>query len=161
MRGAANTVGLDELLAMLGEMENRTEEIAKRALYQGAKVMADAYRKGVGSIKAVERGPGEDRHHARYPTPDEKEALDAIGIASFRGSGSEVDTLIGIGLGDEGYFEMDGKTKPLAMIARSINSGTSFMKKQPVLRKAASMAKGPAAAAVVQEAERIIREITK
>ena len=38
--------------------------------------------------------------------------------------------------------------KPVPLIANAINSGTSFMKKQPFLRKAFTQSKGPANAAI-------------
>ena len=80
------------------------------------------------------------------------------GIARFRKEGGDVNTLIGV-TGNAGYAMVDGKRKPVRMIARAINSGTSFMKKQPVFRKAASMSKGAAQAAVVAKAEEMFNEI--
>lgn len=163
MRGIANTVGIDQLMEMLGDLAERTPEIAAMALYKGAGIVADRYSAAAASVTAKERGPGEDRKTARYPTPDEKGAMqDCIGIANFRHyGGAEVDTLIGVGQGDGGYAEVDGKDKAAMMIARAVNSGTYFMHKQPVFRKAARMCKDEAARAVVAEAERLINEIIK
>ena len=76
----------------------------------------------------------------------------------FRKNGSEVDTLIGISY-DSGYTQIAGKQKAVAVIARSINSGTSFMKKQPVFRRAKNSAQGAAKAAIVAKAEKMFDEI--
>ena len=70
-----------------------------------------------------------------------------------------MDTLVG--LAKSGYTQVAGKRKPVAVIARSINSGTSFMQKQPVIRQAVTGAKASAEAAIISKAETMIEEITK
>lgn len=156
MAGQQTTVGLDEVMAMLNKLDENTEAIAKRALYIGAKVVADAYTAAVNSIRTSarrwHREPG-----GRLPTREEKDALH-IGISRFRGDTTEVDTIIGVA---EGYTTVGGRQKATKLIARSINSGTSFMQKQPVFRKASSTSRRAGQEAVVAEAERLIDEITK
>lgn len=48
--------------------------------------------------------------------------------------------------------------KPIAVIANSINSGTSFMKKQPFVRKAVSKATRPAMAVMIRTIEQAFEE---
>lgn len=54
-----------------------------------------------------------------------------------------------------------GNAKPVAVIANAINSGTSFMEKQPFFRKAVNQSKGKAVAKIESEAERLAEEIMK
>ena len=54
-----------------------------------------------------------------------------------------------------------GNAKPVAVIANAINSGTSFMEKQPFFRKAVNQSKGKAVATIESEAERLAEEIMK
>ncbi len=54
-----------------------------------------------------------------------------------------------------------GNAKPIAVIANAINSGTSFMDKQPFFRKAVSQAKGRALSRIESEAQRLADEIIK
>ena len=49
--------------------------------------------------------------------------------------------------------------KPIGVIANAINSGTSFMKKQPFIRKAVKKATPKAEAAIIETAERLIETI--
>lgn len=158
MPGGMETGGIEQLSEMLGNLGENTERIASAALYSGAAVMADAYRAAARSIVT-----GSGRHHdepgGRLPTPAEKEAVQNVGIAHFRHEGgAEVDTVIGM---PEGYAEVNRRRKAIKLIARSINSGTSFMKKQPVFRKAERTAVGPSEAAMVARAEALIDTITK
>ena len=82
------------------------------------------------------------------PSPEEKAILEKAkhGVARFRNDGTKIQT--SIGFDNAGYAELNGKTKPIPLIANSINHGTSFMKKQPFLRKAFSQNQSAAVAAV-------------
>ena len=128
--------GLSELSEMLRQMGEKAEGIAAGGLYEGAGVMADEIRKGAEGINTS------PFHYAvfvtRDPSPEEKAAvLEAgAGIAKFQKNGSEVNT--SVGYRNAGYTTINGKTKPIPQIVNAINSGTSFMKKQPFVRKAAT-----------------------
>ena len=79
----------------------------------------------------------------------EKAALQGkTGIAKFDKNGTEVQT--SVGFRNAGYAQLKGKTVPIPKIVNAINSGTSFMTKQPFVRKAAS-AGGPRAMAAMKE----------
>ena len=62
----------------------------------------------------------------------------AAGIAKFNKNGTEVDT--SVGFRNAGYAELNGKMVPIPKIVNAINSGTSFMNKQPFVRKSANTA---------------------
>lgn len=151
--------GLDELGSRIAQLGIRAQEIASAALYDGAGVMAGALKKGVNSIE-TESFKYAPSGKTRKPSPQEKAALQRkVGIAKFHKNGSEVDTLVG--MGRSGYCQISGKKKPVIVVARSINSGTSFMEKQPVIRKAITQNKAAAEAAIVAKADAMINEITK
>ena len=128
--------GLNELSEMISQMGEESGKIAAGGLYEGAGVMADEIKKGAERIKTS------PFHYAvfvtRDPSPEEKAAvLEAgVGIAKFNKNGSEVDT--SVGYRNAGYTTINGKTKPIPQIVNAINSGTSFMQKQPFVRKAAT-----------------------
>ncbi len=151
--------GIEELSRKLTELGERAEEVAARSLYDGAGVMANAYAQAVNSIQA------QPFRYAfgglqRYPSFEEKDALQGkTGIAKFDKNGSEVNTSIGIS--GAGYANIAGKQKAVRMIANAVNSGTSFMVKQPVFRRAATQARDAASAAIVAKAEKLIDEIIK
>lgn len=152
------TEGLTELSQMLTTLEDKAQDVASGSLYEGAGVVGDAFSSAINGIQT------EPFHWAKYgetrkPSPDEKAALiGKSGIAKFNKNGGEVDTLIGI-TGNAGYAMVGKKLKPVRMIARSINSGTSFMQKQPVFRRAASQSQGKAKAAIVSKADEMFNEI--
>ena len=156
MPGGMNTDGTDELSRMLNRLGEEAPDVAAKALYSGAGVVADAYRRAVSEIKT-----GNRRYHkepgGRLPTPDEKRALEgATGISKFEGSGAEISTVVGIG---DGYASVRGRQKAVKVIARSINSGTSFMKKQPVFRKASTTSRDPAQRAMIEKVNELMDKI--
>ena len=79
------------------------------------------------------------------------------GVAKFRKTGVEVQT--SVGMQNAGYAQLGKKMKPIPLIANSIESGTSFMKKQPVIRKALKQAEGKALATIEQGLEERIKEL--
>lgn len=148
--------GLDKVSAMLNRLGDQAESVAARALYDGAGVMADAYANAARSI-----GAAPFRYavfQKRAPSFEEKAAVvGKTGIAMFDKNGSEVNT--SVGFSGSGYVTIAGKQKAVRMIANAINSGTSYMIKQPVFRKAARTAAGPASGAIVAKADKLFQEI--
>ena len=158
MAMSIETNGLEELSSMLSQLGGQAENVAAGSLYDGAGVVADAFKGAVGSIRTE---PFKGKRDRRLPSPEEKAALmGKTGIAKFNRTGDEVETLIGVS-GAAGYANIGGKAKAVRLIARSINSGSSFMPKQPVFRKAKSASQGKAKAAIVSKAEKMFNEIIK
>lgn len=145
-----------EVQNKLDKVGRDAEKISKQALYAGAGVAADAYGAAISEIKTEKfkyAGEGE----TRLPSQAEKNVLKA-GVARFRSNGSSVETVIGL---QSGYAYLAGHKTPIMKIARAINSGTSFMHKQPFVRKAKAAAKNKGAAAIVEAANKLIDEIIK
>lgn len=148
--------GFEELDRMLAELGSKATEVAKKSLYDGAGIMADAFTAAVNSIQTE---PFKGKRDSRLPSPEEKQALiGRTGIARFNVTGGEVNTIVGVTEAG-GYAKIGSEKKAVRLIARSINSGTSFMAKQPVFRKAKNAAQKNATAAIVAKAEEMYNEI--
>ena len=150
--------GMAEISETLTQMEERAPGVAAKALYEGAGIMADEIKK---KAKQIKTGPGVTKQDARYATPEEKEIVlqASAGIAKFRKNGTEVDT--SVGFRNAGYALLKGRTVPIPKIVNSINSGTSFMHKQPFVRKAASGGGKKAMAAMKEVIETEFEAMTK
>ena len=81
------------------------------------------------------------------------------GVAKFRKNTINVNT--SVGLQNSGYGIVNGKTVPVPLIANAINSGTSFMEKQPFMRKAFSQSKGSAMQAIEEELKTRLEEMSE
>ena len=170
-----STEGMKELEQMLRDAGNAAQGAASAGLYEGAGVIADAVSKAVHGIAAApfKYAAGGNK---RQPSQEEKAILEAApkGVAKFKKTGVSVDT--SVGFNQAGYAAItwnharsgartkykvrEGKakqakyanggtsSKPVPVIANAINSGTSFMEKQPFFRKAVSQNSGKAKKAI-------------
>lgn len=150
---------LDKISEMLAKIGEKTEAVAKKALYEGAGVVADEIQKNANAIPTAPFHYVKDG--TRLPSPEEKEIVvnAGVGIAKFEGGGSEVNTSVGYKA--SGYAILKNRLKPVPLIAASINSGTSFMKKQPFFRKAANSGGKKATTAMKAVVETEFEAITK
>lgn len=151
MPASINVDGLDALESMLDKAGQDAGHIAAAGLYDGAGVMADRLTAAIDGIRTQPFHYAKDGQK-RLPSPEEKAVLQRArhGVAKFRDSGTSVQT--SVGLQNSGYTKMVGKTSvPIPKIANAINSGTSFMQKQPFFRKAVSQGQAQATAAIEQK----------
>ena len=168
--------GMDQLFSAMEKLPEKARKIAAEGLYEGAGVVADKVSSAVQGIATApfKYAKGGTK---RLPSPEEKAIVAGArhGVAKFRNNGISIQT--SVGYQNSGYAAITwnhAKTgasrtkykqgangrmvhasqgtgssmKPVPLIANSINSGTSFMTKQPFLRKAFSQSKVAAAAAI-------------
>ena len=175
MAWTMKTKGMDDLLHKMEKIGDQAVGAAAQGLYKGAGVVADSVSAAVNGIATEPFHYAKDGEK-RKPSPEEKAIVANArhGIAKFRNNGLNINT--SIGFNHAGYAAItwnhakndvrtkykvkNGKayrasmgirgqsSKPIAVIANAINSGTSFMEKQPFLRKAFSQSVGSAEGAM-------------
>ena len=151
--------GMVEISELLDKMEKQAPKVASRALYEGAGIMAEEIKQQAQEIKTAPFKYAKDGQ--RLPSPEEKEIVIAagMGIAKFDKNGTEIDT--SVGYRNAGYADLNGKKKPIPVIVNAINSGTSFMNKQPFIRKAANSGGKKAIAAMKETIEAEFEAMSK
>lgn len=133
--------GTDELVLRLSRLESGADEIAKKAIYKGAGIMADQVKRNLESnLSGSDSSTGE--------------LLDCLGITSMK-EDSEGNWNAKIGF--DGY---DGNGVPNALKARAMESGTSKQQKKPFVRPAISQAKERAKQAMQAVIEEEIERLT-
>ena len=147
-------VGIDNFIKDMDVRSKSFKDMAGRSLYVGADIIADKFRE---NIKALPERSKSAKQGAplRGVTPEQKQAmLDHMGIARMQ----NLDGTYDIKIGFEGYD--NDKTKkypnghPISMIARSVESGTSFLQKTPFIRTTYQQAHAQAEAAMAETLER-------
>ena len=152
--------GIDDLIAEYNKIASNTEEMIGKVIYQGAGVVFKSVQQAVEGINTDDSHEfGTSDNPMKGPTSIQKEGLKhSLGIAKMRNDGGFWNVKIGF----DGYNYVKTKTwpkgQPNAMVARSIESGTSWMTKQPFMRKAETSAKGRCEQAM---ADAINKELTK
>lgn len=154
--------GIDTYLSQLTNLEFQSPHIAGKAVFEGAKIVTDAVRSGIEGLPVQDTNyKGKARPiMVRGVTSLQKEGLlEGLGIATMRCEGSFWNVKVGM----DGYNSNKTKNypngQPNAMIARSIESGTSFRQKSPFIAPAVRKTKAAAEAKMAQVCDEEISKI--
>lgn len=140
--GTLRLKGFEEYEAILSKMKNGTEEIIGKVTYQGAKVIADEVRKSIQSIPLVQGyGTAEHPLPGGVTKPQKDGLLKGFGISGLQNDGGFYNVKIGF----DGYNSVSTdkypKGQPNQLVARGVESGTSWKRKHPFMRPAVTRAK--------------------
>lgn len=159
--------GLEEYEKLLSKISSptATREIAGAAIYAGAEVVADAIKKSIEALPVVEddlQRHGSARHMLTTITKKQKDGLlEGFGITQMR----EESGYYNVKLGFDGYNKVKTKQypagQPNALIARSINSGTSFRAKTQFVDLATKESKPQAEKAMAKAFDKKLEEQMK
>lgn len=147
--------GLEEYLSMLGNLEFRMDDVIGRSVFDGAAIVADAVKKAIDDIPERQQGSSTGVYD------DQRQGLkDGLGIAKLQNDNGYFN----VKLGFDGYNTHVTKTypkgQPNALIARSINSGTSFSPKYPFVDNTTKRVKAEAEQAMSDRLDSEIKQIT-
>lgn len=125
--------GLDEYLRKLEQLQNSSDEAVGKAIYEGAGIVAKACASAIQSL------PVNNQYGQGGITSVQKAGL----IEGFGISHAQTDGLYrNVKLGFDGYNGQKTKKypngQPNSLIARSINSGSSYRQKNPFIDRATS-----------------------
>lgn len=152
------TCDVDKYLAKCEKLKYQTSKVAGRAIYEGAKVVAAETKSSIQSLPVSANTSG--RHGRRNPTQEEKDALlTGLGIARKKVEGDFINVKIGFDGYDGHETDKYPTGHPISMIARSINAGTTFMRKNPFMSRAVRSSKAAAIKAMEEEIDKQVKEI--
>ena len=151
--------GMDEYLAKLGNLEFAAPGLVGQAIYEGAKVVADQVR---AEIEALPTAESKRVATPRDPTQVEKDGLlDGLGVAKKKNDSGYINVKIGMDGYNTDKTKKYPRGKPNAMIARSIESGSTVMKRNAFISRAVNKTKKEAEAAMQKVFEEGIEKIVK
>ncbi len=154
--------GIDNYISQLNKLQQSTKDgVVGKTVYAGAEVVADSVRR---AIQALPVGDGRARDGGLIDTvtlPQKAGLLDGFGISRMK----DDDGFVNVKLGFAGYNATRTRRyprgQPNALIARSVNSGTTFRKKTKFVDKAVNSARKAAQAAMDAACSREIEKIMK
>lgn len=160
--GKIEVTGLDYVEKMLKRFDADVEAIIKIGVYEGAGVIANAVREGIDALPTDSWHLGASHPIMRGPSPEQKEGLqEGFGISKMQNTGGSINVRIGF----NGYNKVKtlsySEGQPNVLIARSVESGTSYMQKTPFVRKALNKAKKQAIDAVQRKVSAAARAIAE
>lgn len=154
--------GIDNYIKQLNKLQQSTKDgVVGKTVYAGAAVVADAVKD---AVRALPVGSGHAAQGELVDTvtlPQKKGLLDGFGISRMK----DDDGFVNVKLGFDGYnstkTEKYPNGQPNVLIARSVNSGTTFRKKTKFVDKAVNASKKAAEAAMDAACSREIEKIMK
>lgn len=156
--------GLEEYRRKLSELSALSQErLLGAAIYDGAAIAADAIRTELEAVP-TQNGRGTADKPKIGPSEIEKEGLkESLGVTPLRTDNGFVNVKIGF----DGYNAKISPTplyprgKANQMIARSVESGTSFMLAHPFVKEALRKCRKQAKEAMGRRVEEEINKIMK
>lgn len=162
----ATLKGFDEAIAQLENLSNNVDGVLKKGLYDGAGFMVEEVKKrlnamrvvpDIDNIKAYRTG---EKYH--LSVTQRRCLVESVGIAPFE---VEHKALIDTHIGFDGYNDIKTKKypngQPNQLIARVVESGSSYMDKTPFIRQATNAGKKKAEQLMKETIENEIKKLTK
>lgn len=155
--------GLDDYIAKLQKLGDVTEDIIKQAVYEGAGVLADGIRSSIQSLPTVKDSFYVHDGELLYGVTEKQKQglLDGLGISEMKNEAGYINVKIGFNGYNSEKTRKYPQGQPNALIARSVESGTSVRIKRPFVRPAVARNKAAAEDAMRKTVDKLIAEKMK
>lgn len=154
----AKIVGITDYLEQLEKIQENSSKVVGKMIYDGAGIVADEVRRRITMIpkrEVYETSIG--KHHTRGITDVEREGLlGSLGISKMRNDNGFFNVAIGFDGYNANETERYPNGHPNSMVARSIESGTSWLSKTPFITPAVQATNG----SVVRAMEKVFDNAT-
>lgn len=147
--------GIDNYIRELDKLTLRAEPQIKQAVYVGGGIVADAVRK---SIEALPSRTGKFKEPPVSGVTAAQKAglLEGLGISPMRNDSGYINVHVGMDGYNKTITENWPRGVPNALVARSLESGTSWLKKHPFIAPAVRSVKTQAEMAMAAEFDKAI-----
>lgn len=154
--------GLRDYELMLSKIEGSTDEMIGRAVYAGAGIVADAVKQGIQSLPVV-TGYGTDTNPLPGGVTAAQKAglLDGFGISKLQDDGGYLNVKLGFDGYNRTRTEMYPQGQPNQLVARGVESGTSWKQKKPFIRPATTRSRKAAETEMKRVLDEEIEKIAK
>ena len=152
--------GLEEYERKLSRLGKESEKVAGAAIYEGAAIMADAIRQNIESLPIVTGYGTTDAPLPGGVTRSQKQGLlDGLGITPM----SSDNGFYNVKIGFDGYNSTKTKNypqgQPNQLVARGVESGTSWKMKKPFVRPAINRSRKTVEKTMAETLDREINKI--
>lgn len=147
---------------MLSRLEGSTDEMIGKAVYAGAGIVADAIKDSIKALPIV-RGYGteSDPLPGGVTAPQKAGLIDGLGISHMQDDMGYLNVKIGFDGYNTTKTEKYPQGQPNQLVARGVESGTSWKQKKPFIRPAVNKSKNRAEAEMARILDEEIKKIAK
>ena len=154
--------GLSDYELMISKLSKGVDDIAGKAIYAGAGIVADAIKENIKALPIV-RGYGttENPLPGGVTAPQKAGLIDGMGISPMQNDAGYLNVKIGFDGYNATKTEKYPQGQPNQLVARGVESGTSWKQKKPFIRPAINASKSRAEAEMARILDQEIEKITK
>lgn len=154
--------GLNDYELMISKLSKGVDDIAGKAIYAGAGIVADAIKENIKALPIV-RGYGTEKDPlpGGVTAPQKAGLIDGMGISPMQDDGGYLNVKIGFDGYNATKTEKYPQGQPNQLVARGVESGTSWKQKKPFIRPAINASKSRAEAEMARILDQEIEKITK
>lgn len=150
--------GLEKYEQQLLKLKDISREAIGQAIYDGAGIVADQVMANIQSLPVDERGYTKEGTLHGVTSLQKAGLAEGFGIAKLQDEGGYAH----VKLGFNGYNGVKSKRypngQPNSMIARSVNSGSSFRDRIPFVDNAVNAKKSAAEQAMIKKFDSVIQK---
>ena len=134
--------GLSDYELMISKLSKDVDDIAGKAIYAGAGIVADAIKENIKALPIV-RGYGTEKDPlpGGVTAPQKAGLIDGLGISPMQNDGGYLNVKIGFDGYNATKTEKYPQGQPNQLVARGVESGTSWKGKKPFIRPAINASK--------------------
>ena len=134
--------GLSDYELMISKLSKDVDDIAGKAIYAGAGIVADAIKENIKALPIV-RGYGTEKDPlpGGVTAPQKAGLIDGLGISPMQSDAGYLNVKIGFDGYNATKTEKYPQGQPNQLVARGVESGTSWKKKSPFIRPAINASK--------------------
>lgn len=152
--------GLDDFIALLGDLEFEARGQMGRAIFVGAAVVADEIHKNIEALPVQTKSAKKGKK--RNPTQVEIDGmLQGLGVAKMQDDNGFWNVKIGMDGYNAHRTEQYPNGHPNAMVARTIESGNSYMNKIPFISRAVSRTRAKSEEEMKKQFEELVEKTVK
>lgn len=154
--------GLNDYELMISRLTKDVDSVAGKAIYAGAGIVADAIKENIKALPIV-RGYGttENPLPGGVTAPQKAGLIDGLGISPTQSDAGFLNVKIGFDGYNATKTEKYPQGQPNQLVARGVESGTSWKQKKPFIRPAINASKSRAEAEMARILDQEIEKITK
>ena len=154
--------GLSDYELMISRLSKGVDDIAGKAIYAGAGIVADAIKENIKALPIV-RGYGTEKDPlpGGVTAPQKAGLIDGMGISPMQDDGGYLNVKIGFDGYNATKTDKYPQGQPNQLVARGVESGTSWKQKKPFIRPAINASKSRAEAEMARILDQEIEKITK
>lgn len=163
--------GLKQYMGQMEELNDNLLKVCEQIVYVGAAEVADSCKGELNGLPTTSTGEvlqawkTYQKTGKAQPvsiTKEQKDGLiESMGLAKMRNDAGFINTKLGF----DGYNSVVTnrwpKGQPNAMIARSINSGSSAFRKDPFMQRVERQSKGKAISAMKKRCDELMKKYSK